>query len=307
MAAAIDTGNIQSSSNASGTPASFNVTCGASDNFLVVVEADFFNTTIASSAQNTSTGVWTTATQSWAAGQAVCMVSGGIPGGFSGNTVYYVLATNLSATTAELSATQGGSVIVPSSSSGTAALVEMGPPTSMTYNSVGMTLQSSYAYAGGSFPIVVSVWYLATPPTGAAHQVAFSYLTSPAFAGLVAIPMSGVNTSAPFGTAANNASTSSSNASVTATGAGANDLYLACAVNGTQTMMATGANQTNLAAINGLGGSPNSSISADTVPGVDAGVFSWTGSGTLYVQSWAALGIAVKGLASGTASIAWVS
>jgi hypothetical protein len=301
MTAVIDIANIASVSSSGGSsPASFNVTCAAADNLLVVAEADYSSTNIASTAQNTSTGVWTTATQSWSAGQAVAMVTGGTPGGFSQNTVYYVLSTNLTSTTAELSTTPGGSVKVPTSSSATAELCELGPPTAMTYNSVAMTLAGSYAFAGGAYTVAVSLWYLANPPTGAAHAVASTYLSPPVFAAIAGIPVSGVNTAAPFGTAATASSTANINPAVTVTGGGANDVYLACTIDGTGTMTAAGANQTNLVAVNSLGGGANASISMDKVPGANPGAFSWTGSGTLFVQSWAALGIPIFGAPAAT-------
>lgn len=73
---------------------------------------------ITSASQNTSTGVWTSASQTLVAGQIV-QVAGTLPGGFSANTNYYVLGTNLTSTTFALSTTQGGTVKVPTSSAST--------------------------------------------------------------------------------------------------------------------------------------------------------------------------------------------
>jgi hypothetical protein len=70
---------------------------------------------ITSASQNTSTGVWTTAANSLVAGQAV-QITGSLPGGYAANTNYYVIATGLSSTTVELSATQGGAVKLPTTS-----------------------------------------------------------------------------------------------------------------------------------------------------------------------------------------------
>ena len=71
---------------------------------------------VASSSQNTSTGVWTTGTNTYSVNQPVT-ITGTPPGGFATGTTYYVLSSGLSSTSVELSATQGGAVIVPTSSS----------------------------------------------------------------------------------------------------------------------------------------------------------------------------------------------
>jgi hypothetical protein len=71
--------------------------------------------TFASASQSTSTGVFTTVASTLVAGQPV-QLTGTIPGGFVANTTYFVIATNLTTTTVELSATQGGAVKIPTSS-----------------------------------------------------------------------------------------------------------------------------------------------------------------------------------------------
>jgi hypothetical protein len=66
---------------------------------------------VASASQTVATpGVFTTAAQSFVAGQPVYL-TGSAPGGFSLNTTYYVIAAGLSSTSCELSATSGGSGI----------------------------------------------------------------------------------------------------------------------------------------------------------------------------------------------------
>lgn len=72
--------------------------------------------TVATSAQNTSTGVWTTGTQSFQQDQPITL-TGTPPAGFSTGTTYYVIAAGLSSTTMELSASQGGLVLVPTGTS----------------------------------------------------------------------------------------------------------------------------------------------------------------------------------------------
>jgi hypothetical protein len=68
-----------------------------------------------SASQNTSTGVWTTVAQSFAAGDKV-YIQDATPSNYSNGTPYYVIAAGLSSTTCELSATIGGSVLVPATS-----------------------------------------------------------------------------------------------------------------------------------------------------------------------------------------------
>jgi hypothetical protein len=66
---------------------------------------------IASASQTVANpGVFTTATQAFTAGLPVYL-TGTAPGGFSLNTVYYVIATGLTTTACELSATYGGTGI----------------------------------------------------------------------------------------------------------------------------------------------------------------------------------------------------
>lgn len=66
---------------------------------------------IASASQTVANpGVFTTATQAFVAGQAVYL-TGIAPGGFSLNTIYYVIATGLTTTALELSATPAGTGI----------------------------------------------------------------------------------------------------------------------------------------------------------------------------------------------------
>jgi len=68
-----------------------------------------------SASQNTSTGVWATVAQSFAAGDKV-YIQDATPSNYSNGTPYFVIAAGLSSTTCELSATFGGSVLVPATS-----------------------------------------------------------------------------------------------------------------------------------------------------------------------------------------------
>src|SRR5271167_4005509 len=67
-------------------------------------------------------------------------------------------------------------------------------PTSVTYNGVGLTfLSASSAQVSGPAFFSTSIWYLANPPTGTAHNVSVNYGATPGLqlGGVTAIPMSG--------------------------------------------------------------------------------------------------------------------
>lgn len=162
--------------------------------------------------------------------------------------------------------------------------------TSVQYNGVAMTfLSGSSSQLLNANYFSTYTYYMVNPPTGSAY--ALNIIFSLGQGGAVAIPISGVNTSTPFGTPVLASSSANNSAAITATGAGTNDLYIATAFNGIATMVHSGANQTNIAALNAF--SSNSSITADSVPGVDPGVFSWTGSGTQWQNGWVASGVNV--------------
>ncbi len=177
--------------------------------------------------------------------------------------------------------------------------------TSVQYNGTGLTFlpgSSSQLLFGNYFSTFI--YYLLAPPTGASD--ALNVIWTGGQGGAIAIPMSGVSQTTPFGTPILASSSANNSAAVTATGASASGLYLGTAFNGIATMLASGANQTNLAALNAFNG--NQSITGDYVPGVDAGVFSWTGSGTQWQPGWVAAGVAVNAAsAPNYAPIAWVS
>jgi hypothetical protein len=218
MAAAIDTGNVVSFSNFFGGSASFNVTCGSSDNFLIVLIETFGSPT---------------------------------------------------------------------------------PVTAVTYDSIALTDESLYEQPTGFGP-ANQLYYLASPPTGT-FSLSVTNTASACYA--TAVPCSGVNTSAPFGTIAQDFSTSNNTISVTATGGTSNDVYICQAINGVATSTVAGANQTSLSALTVNG---NTSFVTSYIPGVDTGAFSWTGSGTSDGAFWSAQGVAVKGV-SGPAPQPFVS
>jgi len=131
-------------------------------------------TTAASASQNTSTGVFATASQAFVAGTMVT-ISGTVPTGFNAGQIYYVISAGLTSTTAELSATSGGSVLVPSGSSSCTLKVETGimVPSDVKlygpnrhydaavlqpYQSGGLFLDGNGPQAGGS-GFVQDIWF----------------------------------------------------------------------------------------------------------------------------------------------------
>jgi hypothetical protein len=117
------------------------------------------NTSAVSASQSISTGVFTTTTQAFTSGQIV-QVSGNAPTGFSTGTNYYVLSTNLTSTSCELSATLNGSVIVPSASSSCSVV----PVTNVNLTSVGLV---DWAFWGGGATTVTANDYM----SGAGHTI----------------------------------------------------------------------------------------------------------------------------------------
>lgn len=146
-------------------------------------------------------------------------------------------------------------------------------PIAVIFDGVAMTLISSIVSASGG-QLESSIWALANPPVGAGKTLEVQTPAS-GFCGGTLVPLfgtSGVIGTPVTGTAANNTP------ACTATGGVTGDLYLGIAVDFTTTITGTGANQSAVGttvnpglAVTGLAGS---------VPGANAGVFSWTGGGT---------------------------
>lgn len=167
--------------------------------------------------------------------------------------------------------------------------------TSLQYNGVALSfLSGSSSQLLNANYFSTYIYYLMAPPTGASY--ALNVIWTVGQGGAIAVPMSGVNSTTPFGTPILASSSANNSAAVTATGASASGLYLGVAFNAIATMVASGANQTNLAALNAF--NTNTSVTGDYVPGVDAGAFSWTGSGTQWQNGWVATGVPVNAVAS---------
>jgi hypothetical protein len=164
-------------------------------------------------------------------------------------------------------------------------------PSGITYNGVSLTMVPSSSIV--STDIETSLWYLVNPPTGS-HTLVVTYGSYAQNVAAGALPMSGVNTASPIGTAATAGSSSSLNVAVTVTGGTANDLYIGvCGCTGTaiSSGSAPQVNQWQQQNIDAL-----SSASGDSIPGNDTGSFSWTGSSPDFLGSMnAASAVAVKG------------
>lgn len=147
--------------------------------------------------------------------------------------------------------------------------------TGITYNGVALTEKCS---GNNGSSLYSGIWYLASPPTGSAYNLVISFASTSGI-GATAVGASGVNTGSPFGTCASNGGISSVNPSVTATGAGSNGVYIGIGATGDTTLTIAGANQT-------LVGTAQNNVNTimafqmSSIPGVDTGAFSWTGSGT---------------------------
>jgi hypothetical protein len=164
-------------------------------------------------------------------------------------------------------------------------------PLSSTYNGVAMTMLGSVNDTSFS---ECSLWYLPAPVVGVLATVEFKYATNRACVSLGFIPMSGVLTSAPFGTLVTAFSVANNNPAASASGGtGVNgDLYLGLGGNN-DTAQTDGGSQTRLyynSSINGL-----SSATGDSLPAGATAAFSWTGTGTSSQTTWVALAVAVKG------------
>lgn len=165
-------------------------------------------------------------------------------------------------------------------------------PTGVTYNSVAMTAGPAFSYVN-AYDWNLSLWYLASPPTGTSYSLSASFDVTPTAAAIGFVPMTGVNTTSPFGTAVTNGSYDvNANPSVSSvTGAGANDLYVGLMMNRDTT---TSDGQTNIFYDSNI----NSVYSAmgSTLAGGSTQSFAWTGTGTVTGNvGWAALGVAILG------------
>lgn len=173
-------------------------------------------------------------------------------------------------------------------------------PDTFTYGGVSLTKLASQTGAGGS-SLFESVWYLISPAVGTATLAGtWTTNTTGGLADIKVVPVSGAATSSTFGTAVPAHSTANNNPAVTATGsAGSVDLYFGSALNGIATTTSTGTGQTDV--LNGsLGGGNTDSQVVSIIPGNDAGAFTWTGSGSLDVTHWAAIGFVVHAPSGGS-------
>ena len=169
-------------------------------------------------------------------------------------------------------------------------------PTSCSYNSVAMTHLSGSAEVSGLF--ATDIWYMTNPPTGSSYVFSYTNTQALGFQMPFLVSFTGVNTSSPFGTAAINGGTSGANSSLTVTGAGVNDMYIAAtSVYATAITSGSSNGQTNLQNNQNYGTLVSSAL--DYILGSNTGGFSWTGGGTTN-NDWATSGVAVLGTTSYT-------
>ena len=149
------------------------------------------------------------------------------------------------------------------------------------FNGVNLTKYYNQDGVGFSTDQCGEIWYLTNPSVGTFNFTATCALTNlnneNPFA-ITLIPMSSVNTASPLGTVAHMASSSLATSSVTATGAGSNDIYVGQGFPFFTSVTTGGSPMVNLFTGNNVNGH-NGSISTDSVPGTSAGTFSYTGSG----------------------------
>ena len=163
-------------------------------------------------------------------------------------------------------------------------------PSSITYNSVGMSL---FASANDTNVFSASIWYLANPPVGNNYTLAATYNPSGFGSGALGfMPCSGVNLSSPFGTTNSGHSFANNNGAVSLSGASASDLYLAICGNGC-TSQSSGSGQSNIWTETNIGS--GFCASADQIQGQNAGSFSWSNSGSSTALEWLAFCTFVKG------------
>lgn len=165
---------------------------------------------------------------------------------------------------------------------------------SATYGGVSLTQVPSSSAIQDEFE--TSIWYLLNPAVGTA-SLAVTLNAAQGFIAAGAIPLIGVNTSVPLGTCTTNQSNTTTNPLVTATGAGANDLYLGVTHNFNPFMSTAGANQTNQWSQQNIGNT--TSAMADSIPGSFSGAFSWTGTGVPGNTHWTAAAVAFLAAAVG--------
>jgi hypothetical protein len=157
------------------------------------------------------------------------------------------------------------------------ALGSVGGPFSLTQVS-----GSSSVGVGGATD-ECSIWYLLAPPTGSSLQFSIKYNNTLGQLLNMMVPLIGTATFGTVtGTAATGAAHNTTTPSVTATGGGANDLYLAIALAEVASITSTGANQTSLGTLV----CRSSTISSlDDITGNNAGAFTWSVASTNWVTS----------------------
>jgi hypothetical protein len=179
-------------------------------------------------------------------------------------------------------------------------------PSGITYGGIPLTMVPSSSIIAAQFQS--SIWYLLNPTVGTANVVV-TLPSAQSFQGSGAIPLIGVSTTTPIGTAAiNSGVTVGGNVTVTASGGIAGDLYVGNNINFDTSQTTSGSNQTNQWSQNNIGTAV--CAAGDTIPGVNTGAFAWTATGTIGGSNgaWTGSAVVFKAIGSGanSASIAWV-
>lgn len=171
------------------------------------------------------------------------------------------------------------------------AWITTGLPSGITYGGAAMTMCASHISGLDGGVTGVSVWFLNNPTVGTANII-ISGASNFTALGYVAIPMFGVNLTAPpiagTGTEAN-----STTAAASIAGGTLNDVYLATTLTENATIAANGG-QTNLATKTAI--NTNGAWAGDTQAGTGTGNFSWT----LTANFWVAIAVRVVGIIAST-------
>jgi hypothetical protein len=150
-------------------------------------------------------------------------------------------------------------------------------PSSITYNGSSLTkLGSASAIDAIDSTVMVygAYYYMVNPPVGT-FSLALTFASAWKYT-VLAEPMTGVNTSSPFGALVwntNNAGSNVNTISVTATGAGINDIYSGFGFLEWNNTAGTNGNMVNVV-VQPTGGY---SASGDYIPGTFAGLMSYAG------------------------------
>jgi hypothetical protein len=176
----------------------------------------------------------------------------------------------------------------------------VGPGSGFTYNGVQL---SQFIVANAlDLKSIAYIYYMANPPVGGAYTLQASCFSNFDGAALGFIPIAGVNTSnsykSPNGNPYQTVATSVANNNgaiswINPAQASAKDLYIAVCGNGC-TSQSSGSGQSLLWTQTNIGS--GYSVSADQIPGANAGSFTWANSGSVTATAWDAIELLIPGM-----------